>query len=450
MEFKSLNIKPIIIDNLKKNNIIKPTPIQIEAIPIILKNYDLLAKAPTGTGKTAAYVVPLVEMLSNSQKKYHSQILVLSPTRELSLQIANTFKLVSKKLNLKIVSIIGGESIKKQTQYLKNGSDIIVGTPGRVMDLINKKILNLSDTKFFVLDEADLMLDMGFIKDINFIKEMLPKKIQTILLSATIPKQIEMLAKKTLNQNYKYIATSKINETKTNIKQYFCCVEHNKKNKLLLSIINQHQNKTFIIFINTKNVSKYISRFLYENKIYCQIIHGDKSQAFRSKAINDFKNKKINVLIATDVASRGIHIDNVNFVINYDVPNNKESYIHRIGRTGRAYNNGIAYTLISPNDYFFLKNILTIKNNQYEIYNSDLTIPFDIQKIKSAKIQTTKKNFHNQLLTYKNNKNYESKKDKKRQKFVEEHNERYKLKKTIDEFKWGNNKQIKKNNYHKK
>lgn len=460
MGFKELNIDNQIIINLQNNNIYNPTPVQNSIIPLLLNNFDVLNKAPTGTGKTAAFAIPLVQKIKDQKdNNFDPRILVIAPTRELTIQITNTFKFISKGFNLKTFSVIGGESITKQIKMINHGVDIIVATPGRLVDLIKQRVVNLDNVKYFVLDEADLMLDMGFIKDIQFIKQNLNKNIQSILLSATIPKEVKRLTYDILKKNHKFIEVDPFNNTKTNIKQYISCIEKNNKIKLLVDIIKKNPNDTYIIFINKKREAKFISSNLYYNKIKYQVIHGDKSQTFRNKALSAFKKKFVNVLIATDVAARGIHIDNVNCVINYDVPNNKESYIHRIGRTGRAGRNGLSYTFASPDDYFFLKDILKIKNNKYEVFNHDkYTIEFNIQKINQSTFinnqsKSKKHSFDpNKKRVYKNSKNYETKNDLKRKNEINSFNKKLDLNKKINNFKWENKISInknknKKNNY---
>lgn len=438
--FLELKVNKKIIENLNRNNIVNPTPIQGDFIPLALSNYDILAKAPTGTGKTAAFAIPIVQKLIQEDKKFNARVLILSPTRELALQISNTFKFISRSFDLKICSIIGGESINRQIKSLQQGLDIIVATPGRLVDLIRQKKIDLNSIKYFVLDETDLILDMGFIRDIQTIKNNLPKDIQSFLVSATIPKEIKNLSEKMLKHNHKYVETNLEEKNKNNIKQYICHIDSKNKPKILIDLIQNNLDKSFIIFINTKKISDYISRFLNENKIKSQVIHGDKSQVFRSKAISAFKSKRSNILIATDVASRGIHIDNVNFVINYDVPNNKDTYTHRIGRTGRANNKGVSYTFCTKNDFIFLKEI--VKNNEYEVSNSEYCMPINWDEVRNSKSELTRRSSRKSMNTekkYFNDKPYETNRDKKRKQGIEKFNERVKYKKYMNEFKWGQN-----------
>lgn len=443
MSFTKFNLDNKIVNALNKNNITNPTVIQQQAIPLILNNKDVLAKAPTGTGKTVAFAAPIVNKLIGNTT-FNPRVLVLSPTRELSNQITSTFKYLIKPYGFEIISIIGGESIKQQSKKIENGLDIVVATPGRLVDLIKQNKINLDSIQYFVLDEADLMLDMGFIRDIKFIKQQLNKNhLQTILVSATIPKEVKELSKEFLNKNYAYIEAFHHEENKNNIVHNVCYLEKKDKPKLLIDLISKNKDKTFIVFINTKKVSNYLSRCLFEANIKAQIIHGDKSQTFREKAMTAFKNKKANVLIATDVASRGIHIDNINFVINYDVPNNSDTYTHRVGRTGRANSKGEAYTFVTENEFYYLKEIY-FSNKQINVITNNLlcnNIDWDlVKKSKSSDLNINRrsKKRNDVKKEYFNDKSYETKKDLKRKKDIQEFNDRVDLNKSVKNFTWGN------------
>ncbi|WP_412031933.1 DEAD/DEAH box helicase [Malacoplasma muris] len=444
MSFSKFNLDNRIITNLNDKNITMPTLIQQQVIPLVLQGNDVLAKAPTGTGKTAAFAVPIVENMINNTS-YDPTVLVISPTRELSNQITDTFKFLTKKFDYKIISIIGGESIKLQSKKIDNGMDIVVSTPGRLVDLIKRNKINLDSVKYFVLDEVDLMLDMGFIRDMKFIKSKLTNiQLQTVLVSATIPDEVRELSRLFLKDNYAYVETERLQINKNNIKHNVCYLLQKDKPKLLIELIENNPDNTFIVFINTKKVSNYISRCLYEANIKSQIIHGDKSQKFREKAIRSFKQNRVKVLIATDVASRGIHIENVNFVINYDVPNNKDTYTHRVGRTGRAHKKGEAFTFVTEDDLYFLKEVYYSNKNINVFIDSTYCINLEWNDVKRARPVSTRKRKikdNSSPKDYYNNKNYETKNDLRRKKGIEEYNERVKLNKNVKNFTWGNNNQ---------
>lgn len=367
--FEKFGLCPEILKSLNYLNLTIPTPIQEKVIPHILKGKNILVKAPTGTGKTASFVIPLLEINKEKKKSNNPFILVISPTRELTIQISDNFKNISKNLNFKIASFLGGVNEKIQLEKIKKGLDIVVSTPGRLCDFIKNKKIDLSHVSHFVLDEVDLILDMGFIQDINFIYNSLNKKnLQTIFLSATIPFEIEKLASKMLKQYVKEEVKVE-SQNKVLINQTVFFVNKNNKKNLLLQIIKKFPNDTFIIFSNYKKRTDEISKFLHMNKIKSKSIHGDKNQYLRQKSINDFKNKFVNVLVATDVAARGIHIDNVNFVINYDIPNNPDVYIHRMGRTGRANNYGECFSICEYDDFDFMKVILNKQKDKIKIFS---------------------------------------------------------------------------------
>lgn len=366
--FEKFGICSEILKSLNFLNLIIPTPIQEKVIPHILKGKNVLIKAPTGTGKTASFVIPLLEMNKDNKKIGKPFILVISPTRELTIQISDNFKNISKYLRFQIASFVGGISEKNQIQKINKGLDVVVSTPGRLCDFIRNKKIDLSNVSHFVLDEVDLILDMGFIKDINFIYENLNKKnLQTIFLSATIPNSIEILASKMLK---KYVKEEVNIETKQKplVKQTVFFVNKNNKKNLLLQMINKYPNDTFIIFTNYKKRADEISKFLYANQIKCKSFHGDKNQFLRQKSINDFKSKVIKILVATDVAARGIHVDNVNFVINFDIPTNSDVYIHRMGRTGRANNLGECFSICEQRDLPFMQEILKHQKNKIKVF----------------------------------------------------------------------------------
>lgn len=365
--FKKFGICSDIVRSLNYLNLKTPTPIQDKVIPHILKGKNVLVKAPTGTGKTASFVIPLLELNKDIKRINKPFILVISPTRELTIQISDNFKKISKNLNFKVASFVGGVNESPQLRQIKQGVDIVVATPGRLCDFIRNKRIDLSYVSHFVLDEVDLILDMGFIKDINFIYNSLNKNIQTIFLSATIPFEIEKLASKMLGKYIREEVKSE-KENKPLINQTVFYINKNNKRDLLLQMIKRSPNSTFIIFSNYKKRADEISNFLYSQKIRSKVLHGDKDQRIRQKAINDFKNKTINVLIATDVAARGIHIDNVNYVINYDIPNNADVYTHRMGRTGRANQYGECYNICEYDDFPFMQEIIKKQKEEIKVF----------------------------------------------------------------------------------
>lgn len=361
MKFKELKIIEPIVQSLEKMGIIDATPIQIDAIPKILDKKDILARAATGTGKTAAFVVPILQMMENAKRfqeyNRHAQVLVISPNRELSIQISDAFKKTGTLLNTKVVTIIGGVYQRKQIEILRNSVDVLVVTPGRCRDLIEQRKLNLDDIKYFILDEVDLILDMGFIEDVKFIRKSVKQEVQTIFLSATIPPKIKSLAENML-KNYEYVQSKIDLEKQGKITEELYFMKAIDKKYFLLDLISKNSDKSFIIFSNMKRKVDDIEKFLKSNNFFSRSIHSDKSQFFRQEAIRLFKSKKTLILIATDIAARGIHIDNINYVINFDIPKNSDVYVHRKGRTGRAGDDGHSLLLCSPEEAGSLKSII--------------------------------------------------------------------------------------------
>lgn len=361
MNFKELKIIDPIVESLEKMGIVDATPIQIDAIPKILEKKDILARAATGTGKTAAFVVPILQMMESSKRfqeyNRNAQVLVISPNRELSIQISDAFKKTGTLLNTKVVTIIGGVYQRKQIEILRNSVDVLVVTPGRCRDLIEQRKLNLDDIKYFILDEVDLILDMGFIEDVKFIRKAVKQEVQTIFLSATIPPKIKSLAENML-KNYEYVQSKIDLETQGKITEELYFMKAIDKKYFLLDLISKNSDKSFIIFSNMKRKVDDIEKFLKSNNFFSRSIHSDKSQFFRQEAIRLFKSKKTLILIATDIAARGIHIDNINYVINFDIPKNSDVYVHRKGRTGRAGDDGHSLLLCSPEEAGSLKSII--------------------------------------------------------------------------------------------
>ncbi len=344
MSFKDLNLHPMLLERCESLGFIEPTPIQEKAIPIALEGSDIMACAETGTGKTAAFLLPILQKLIDEKRKGTS-VLVLAPTRELANQTeAACRQLAPRKVSC--VVIIGGAGYQKQEQALRRGVDIIVATPGRLVDFMERGIINFSQLHTLVLDEADRMLDMGFLPAIKRIVKTLPEKRQTLFFSATMSKEIETIAK-SLMVEPKYVEVSRRGQTASTIEQTAYPVAAASKTVLLLDLLEREDFERVLVFTRTKRSADKISHLLEARSHKSNRIHGDRSQSQREAALRSFKNGKTRVLVATDVAARGIDIDSVSHVINYDIPEAPEDYVHRIGRTGRAGNKGRAITLMT-------------------------------------------------------------------------------------------------------
>lgn len=369
MTFEKLNLVEPILRALKDQNYINPTPIQAQAIPILLEGKDLLGVAQTGTGKTAAFSIPIIQQLHqnlNKNRGRNIKALILTPTRELAIQIEENIKEYSKYTNLRHTVIFGGVPQKKQTDTLRSGVDILIATPGRLLDLINQKFINLKTLEYFVLDEADQMLDMGFIHDIKKILPLLPNKRQSLFFSATMPPEIEKLANNILNQPSR-IEVTPVSSTVDKIEQSLYYVEKTNKIKLLIELLQNKNLESILVFAKTKHGSDKISKQLNQVGIRTEAIHGNKSQNARQNALKNFKDKSTRVLIATDIAARGIDVDHLSHVFNYDLPNVPETYVHRIGRTGRAGRNGVAIAFCDHDELPLLKDI-------HKLIKKDITI----------------------------------------------------------------------------
>ena len=359
MTFKELNISEPILKALVNKKYETPTPIQEKAIPVALKGRDLLGLAQTGTGKTAAFAIPIIQKLNNENSKDRRReikALILTPTRELAIQIDECFSDYAKYTNLVHTVIFGGVNQNPQIEKLKRGTDILIATPGRLLDLINQKYITLRNIRHFVLDEADRMLDMGFIHDIKKILPMLPKQKQTLFFSATMPVAISNLSRSILHNPVK-VEVAPVSSVVDTIDQYLYFVEKPQKSDLLFSILKKSSDKSALVFSRTKHGADKIMRVLNKKGIGCESIHGNKTQGARQRALTNFKSGKIRVIIATDIAARGIDIANLGMVINYDLPDVAETYVHRIGRTGRAGNNGTALTFCSQEERLIIKDI---------------------------------------------------------------------------------------------
>ena len=370
MQFKDLKIIPEILKALEKESYIEPTEIQEQAIPPILEGRDLLGCAQTGTGKTAAFAVPTLQLLSlksvekTARRKIRS--LILTPTRELAVQISESFSTYGRYTNLRCCVIFGGVSQKPQEKMLENGVDILVATPGRLNDLINQGFVNLNDIEIFILDEADRMLDMGFIHDVKKIIAKTPTKKQTLLFSATMPPEISEMVNSLLINPVK-VAITPVSSTVDTISQSLYFVDKCNKSKLLLHILKDKSLESVLVFTRTKHGADRLARELEKENIVAQAIHGDKSQTGRQMALKNFKSKITRVLVATDIAARGIDIDELSCVVNFELPNVPETYVHRIGRTGRAGLSGIAISFCDFEEKSLLKDIEKLINKQVPV-----------------------------------------------------------------------------------
>ncbi|WP_178023470.1 DEAD/DEAH box helicase [uncultured Paenibacillus sp.] len=348
MQFNELNLIPSILKALEQENYTAPTPIQQQAIPPILSGRDLLGCAQTGTGKTAAFAIPTLQLLHKDNApragRRNIRALVITPTRELALQIHENFCAYGKYLPLRCAVIFGGVSQKPQETALQKGVDILVATPGRLNDLMQQKLIDLKDVELLILDEADRMLDMGFIHDVKKIIAKTPSQRQTLLFSATMPGVIAQMADSILRNPVK-VAITPVSSTVDAIGQYLYYADKSNKKDLLLHLLKDESIESAIVFTRTKHGADRLVRHLSKAQVSAKAIHGDKSQGARQTALQDFKNRSLRVLVATDIAARGIDIDELSHVINYELPNVPETYVHRIGRTGRAGQSGVAISL---------------------------------------------------------------------------------------------------------
>jgi len=357
MSFENFNLLPELLRSIAEAGYSAPTPIQEQAIPLILGGNDLLASSQTGTGKTAAFTLPLLQNLAKRNlPRGRARALILTPTRELAAQVEESLRLYSKHLRFKSAVFFGGVNIKGQINQLRAGVDIIVATPGRLLDLVNQKFANLSDVEFLVLDEADRMLDMGFIHDMKKILALLPKKRQSLLFSATFSNEIKTLASSFL-QSPKLIQATESNSTAVGVSQAVYPVDNKRKRELLSFLINSEKWKQVLVFTRTKHGANRLATQLQSDGITSVPIHGNKSQNARTKALADFKQGSVQVLVATDIAARGLDIEQLPYVVNFELPHVPEDYVHRIGRTGRAGNVGQAISLVCVDEHKLLKDI---------------------------------------------------------------------------------------------
>ncbi len=383
MSFDHLSLISPLHDALREEGYKSPTPIQMEAIPEVLKQKDLLACAQTGTGKTAAFSLPLLQLLDQHKSKRKGiRSLILTPTRELAIQIGESISAYGKYLSLKHTVIFGGVSQLHQTNALRQGVDILVATPGRLLDLIQQGFIKLHQIEIFVLDEADRMLDMGFIHDVKKIIAKLPQKKQTLLFSATMPPEIQKLAQNLLHQP-SIVAVTPPSSTVEKISQYLYFTNKSDKVKLLDHLLDEEDIGQALVFSRTKHGADRVVRVLDKKGHKAKAIHGNKSQNARQNALKDFKDGKIKVLVATDIAARGIDIDELELVINFDLPEIPETYVHRIGRTGRAGLSGKAISFCDGEQHKLLKDIEKLIGLRIEVVH-DHPYPFEAQKAEES------------------------------------------------------------------
>lgn len=359
MTFNELDLIEPILNALKTKGYSIPTPIQQQAIPIILSGSDIMGCAQTGTGKTAAFAIPILQNLIKNKRpegrrKIHT--LILTPTRELAIQIEENIKDYGSNLDVRHAVVFGGVSQLKQVNQLKSGIDILVATPGRMLDLQQQGFIDLRFLEVFVLDEADRMLDMGFIHDVKKVIKLIPTKRQTLFFSATMPKEIKTLAS-TILTNPKQVVVTPVSSTAETIEQELYHVLTAQKKDLLLHLLEELKNGSALVFTRTKHGADKVVKILAKANISAAAIHGNKSQNARQNALNNFKNKELRVLVATDIAARGIDIDELALVINYEIPNIPETYVHRIGRTGRAGASGKAISFCDKEEQAYIRDI---------------------------------------------------------------------------------------------
>ncbi|WOT06030.1 DEAD/DEAH box helicase [Shewanella youngdeokensis] len=398
MSFSSLSLSDALLNLLTQKGYLQPTPIQTAAIPVILSGKDLMASAQTGTGKTAAFTLPLLQQLSTVQADEHViKALILVPTRELALQVNKSVTEYGVNTGLKTTVIYGGVSIDAQAQKLAGGVDIVVATPGRLLDHLRRGSLSLMTLKTLVFDEADRMLDMGFMDEINAILKQLPKQRQTLLFSATFSEAIYTLSKKLLQQPAR-IEVDKANSTADSVEQIVYAVDSDRKPELISHLIQKHDWQQVLIFSRKKQTADKITSQLVAAGVEAKAFHGDLSQGAREQVLNDFKQGAVKALVATDVAARGLDIIELNYVVNYEIPFIAEDYIHRIGRTGRAGKTGKAITLYSEDDALLLEEVESLLDKRLPQqwlpgFEPDLTKaePVSRKNSKAAQRQRAKK-----------------------------------------------------------
>jgi len=364
MSFESFGLTAEIVRAVSEHGYTTPTPIQTKTIPAVLNGRDIMAGAQTGTGKTAGFTLPILQLLGleePNKEKRAVRCLILTPTRELAAQVHQSVKTYGKYTGLRSTEVYGGVNINPQVSALKKGVDILVATPGRLLDHVQQKNVNLSQVGIFVLDEADRMLDMGFIRDIRKIMQLLPKKRQNLLFSATFSTEMKGLANSLLHKP-EIIQVTPSNSASTQVEHIVHPVDHSRKRELLVNLIQNNSWSQILIFVKMKHTANRLAQQLNKAGIHADSIHGDKSQSQRTRALENFKKGEVTVLVATDVASRGLDIQQLPLVINYEMPTESENYIHRIGRTGRAGNTGKAISLVAADEFDMLGQIEDMLN----------------------------------------------------------------------------------------
>jgi ATP-dependent RNA helicase RhlE len=364
--FTELGLIEPLLEALRKEGYTEPTPVQERSVPVILKRRDLLSCAQTGTGKTAAFALPILQLLFEEFKpedRTHKKVkaLVLTPTRELAIQVTESFQTYGRYLPLRSISIYGGVSQREQVNALRQGVDVLIATPGRLLDLMQQRLISLADIRYFILDEADRMLDMGFINDVKKIVAKLPQKRQTLFFSATMPPEIQRLSSSILD-NPEKVEVTPVSSTCELVQQNLYYVEKHNKRALLNHILSDATIETALVFARTKHGADKIAQHLNRSGIRAEAIHGNKSQGARQVALQNFKSRKTRVLVATDIAARGIDIDDMGLVINFELPNEPETYVHRIGRTGRAGLEGKAISFCDYEEKILLRDIQKLIN----------------------------------------------------------------------------------------
>jgi ATP-dependent RNA helicase RhlE len=389
MQFESLNIIEPILKALQEEGYSIPTPIQAQTIPIILKGTDLLGCAQTGTGKTAAFAIPILQLLSANKvfdRKRKIRSLIVTPTRELAIQIGESFNAYGRHTGLTNTVIFGGVNQNPQTAVLLRGVDIVIATPGRLLDLLNQGFLNLRDVEILVLDEADRMLDMGFIHDVKKIIALLPRKKQSLFFSATMPAEIVKLAG-TILHNPSEVSVTPVSSTVDIIKQFVYFVDKGNKNALLVEILKDQNIKTALVFTRTKHGADKVVKILLKHNISAEAIHGNKAQNARQRALTNFKEQTTRVLVATDIAARGIDVDDLEYVINFEMSNIAETYVHRIGRTGRAGAKGTAFSFCDAEEKEYLRDVEKLISKRIPVIDKHPFPLMDHTPVKAPKQQ---------------------------------------------------------------